>query len=94
MGPGGIATIIAAVSLLVIAIAVGYTVIRLGRLIDEVQSTVRSVNRITTTAEKASEKINEALALLVGKNSSLLKILLSAATTLVGRKRTTPKNHE
>jgi len=34
MGPGGIATIIAAVSLLVIAVAIAYTVIRISKFID------------------------------------------------------------
>ena len=86
MGPGGIATIIAAVSLLVVAIAIAYTILRISRLIDEVQKTVRSVNRITTTAEKATEKINDALATLVGKNSSILKLITGAASTVMGRK--------
>lgn len=35
MGPGGIATIIAAASLFVIACAIAYAVVRLGRFIDE-----------------------------------------------------------
>ena len=86
MGPGGIATIIAAVSLMVVAIAIAYTILRISRLIDEVQKTVRSVNRITTTAEKATEKINDALATLVGKNSSILKLITGAASTFMGRK--------
>jgi uncharacterized protein YoxC len=94
MGPGGIATIIAASALLVIAFAVGYTVIRIGRLIDEVQKTVRSVNRITTSAEKATEKINEALGTLVGKNSSIMKLISGAATSFIGRKRASSKDDE
>ena len=40
MGPGGIATIIAASSLAVIAIAIAYTVFRLSRTIDEVTKTM------------------------------------------------------
>jgi uncharacterized protein YoxC len=40
-GPGGIATIIAASSLLVIAIAVSYAVIRIGRLIDEAKVSLK-----------------------------------------------------
>jgi uncharacterized protein YoxC len=40
-GPGGIATIIAACSLLVIAIAVSYAVIRIGRLIDEAKVSLK-----------------------------------------------------
>ncbi len=40
MGPGGVATIIAASSLLVIAIAVSYAIIRVGRFIDEAPSKI------------------------------------------------------
>ena len=40
-GPGGVATIIAACSLLVIAIAVSYAVIRIGRLIDEAKISLK-----------------------------------------------------
>ena len=40
-GPGGVATIIAACSLLVIAIAVSYAVIRIGRLIDEAKVSLK-----------------------------------------------------
>ncbi|MEY2597182.1 MAG: hypothetical protein RL182_265, partial [Actinomycetota bacterium] len=42
MGPGGIATIIAACSLLVIAVAIGYAVIRLSRLIDEAKVSLKT----------------------------------------------------
>ena len=94
MGPGGIAAIIASVSLLLIAGAIAYAVLRVARLIDEVQKTIKSVNRITTTAEKATEKINQALSTLVDKNSSILKLLTGAATTLIGRKRSSSKDHE
>ena len=65
MGPGGIATIIAAASLFVIAIAVAYAVVRVGRLVDkaaplleEVTLTVelingplQSINKVTKTVE-------------------------------------------
>jgi uncharacterized protein YoxC len=40
-GPGGVATLIAACSLLVIAIAVSYAVIRIGRLIDEAKVSLK-----------------------------------------------------
>lgn len=40
-GPGGVATIIAACSLLAIAIAVSYAVIRVGRLIDEAKVSLK-----------------------------------------------------
>ncbi len=94
MGPGGIAAIIAAVSLLLIAGAVAYAVFRVARLIDEVQKTVRSVNRITTSAEQATEKINQALSTLVDKNTNILKIITGAASTYLGRKRSSSKDHE
>lgn len=42
-GPGGVATIIAACSLLVIAIAISYAVIRVGRLIDEARISLKSL---------------------------------------------------
>jgi uncharacterized protein YoxC len=94
MGPGGIATIIASASLLLIAGAIAYAVFRVARLIDEVQKTVRSVNRITTSAEKATEKINQALETLVDKNTNILKLLTGAASSLLGRKRPSSKDHD
>jgi flagellar motor switch protein FliG len=94
MGPGGIATIIASASLLLIAGAIAYAVFRVARLIDEVQKTVRSVNRITTSAEKATEKINQALETLVDKNTNILKVLTGAASSLLGRKRSSSKDHD
>ena len=94
MGPGGIATIIASVSLLLIAGAIAYAVLRVSRLIDEVQKTFRSVNRITTSAEKATEKINQALETLVDKNTNILKLLTGAASSLLGRKRSSSKDHD
>jgi uncharacterized protein YoxC len=47
MGPGGIATIIAAVSLLAIAIALAYTVIRVGRFIDEARVSLKVLTEDT-----------------------------------------------
>jgi len=47
MGPGGIATIIAASSLAVIAIAVAYVVVRLGRLIDEAKTSLKTLTEET-----------------------------------------------
>ena len=40
MGPGGIATIIAAASLAVIALAIAYLIIRIGRLVDQASATL------------------------------------------------------
>lgn len=42
-GPGGVATIIAAVSLFVIALAISYAVIRVGRLVDEARTSLKSL---------------------------------------------------
>ena len=43
MGPGGIATIIAASSLAVIALAIAYVVVRFGRLIDEAKVSLKAI---------------------------------------------------
>jgi len=75
MGPGGIATIIAACALLIIALAISYAVIRLSRLIDEVKETVNSVNRITSTAEALTGKVSGAINGLLDKEGSVMKIL-------------------
>ncbi len=48
MGPGGIATIIAAVSLMVVAIAISYTVIRVSRFIDEAKTSLKAFTEDTT----------------------------------------------
>jgi len=47
MGPGGIATIIAASSLAVIALAIAYAVIRIGRLIDEASASLKALTEET-----------------------------------------------
>jgi methyl-accepting chemotaxis protein len=59
MGPGGIATIIAASSLAIIAAAIAYAIVRLGRLIDEASVSIKAITdeatpllqEVTTTAE-------------------------------------------
>jgi uncharacterized protein YoxC len=86
MGPGGIATIIAASSLLVVAFAVGYAVIRVGQLLDELHATIKSVNRIVSTAENLTEKVTGSITGLIEKNSGLLKILGSFAGAFAGKK--------
>ena len=55
MGPGGIATIIAASSLLVIAIAISYAVIRVGRFIDEAKASLKAVTEETTPLVTAAQ---------------------------------------
>ena len=59
MGPGGIATIIAASSLAVIAIAVSYTVIRVSRLIDEVTQTISMINGPLKNLSNASRSLEQ-----------------------------------
>ncbi|CAB4873448.1 MAG: DUF948 domain-containing protein [Actinobacteria bacterium] len=47
MGPGGIATIIASSALFIIAIAISYVVIRVGRFIDEAKVSLKSLTEET-----------------------------------------------
>lgn len=71
MGPGGIATIIAAASLFVIAIALGYAILRLGRLIDEAKVTLKAFTDETTPLIKESTRTVE---LVNGPLESINKI--------------------
>ena len=48
MGPGGIATIIAAASLFVIAVALAYTVFRVSKFIDEARKSLQAFTQDTT----------------------------------------------
>ena len=86
MGPGGIATIIAASALLIIAVAIAYAIVRVGNLIDEVEKTVKSVNKIVSTAENFTEKVTGSITNHIEKNSGLLKILGTLATAFAGKK--------
>ena len=65
MGPGGIATIIAAAALFVIAVAIAYAVVRLGRLIDEASSSLKQLTAETTpllaNSSKTVELVNQPL---------------------------------
>lgn len=71
MGPGGIATIIAASALLVIAFALGYAVIRLARFIDEAKVTLKTFTDETTPLIKESTRTVE---LVNGPLESINKI--------------------
>jgi uncharacterized protein YoxC len=86
MGPGGIATIIAASALLIVAVAIAYAIVRVGNLIDEVEKTVKSVNKIVSTAENFTEKVTGSITTLIEKNSGLLKIIGTLATAFAGKK--------
>ena len=95
MGPGGIATIILAVSLLVIAFAIGYAIVRVGQLLDEIHETVKSVNRLVSNAESFTEKVTGSITHLIEKNSGILKIIGSLATAFAGKKFSrSHKEHE
>lgn len=71
MGPGGIATIIAAASLFVIAVALGYAILRLSRLIDEAKVTLKAFTDETTPLIKESTRTVE---LVNGPLESINKI--------------------
>ena len=86
MGPGGIATIIAVSALLIVAVAIAYAIVRVGNLIDEVEKTVKSVNKIVSTAENFTEKVTGSITTLIEKNSGLLKIIGTLATAFAGKK--------
>ena len=75
MGPGGIATIIAACSLLVIAIAISYAVVRIGRLIDEAKLSLKTV---TDETKPLIEEVTNTVKLVNGPLESLNKITKSA----------------
>ena len=87
MGPGGIATIIAAVSLLVIAIAVAYTVIRISKFIDEAKISLKAFTDDTTPllseSTRTLELINSPLASFakITKNVEEVTTKVTDATT-------------
>ena len=71
MGPGGIATIIAASSLLVIAIAISYAIIRVGRFIDEAKVSLKAV---TDEATPLIEEVHTTVTLINGPLQSFNRI--------------------
>lgn len=75
MGPGGIATIIAACSLLIIAGAVAYAVIRIGRLIDEAKLSLKTM---TDEATPLIDEVTTTVKLVNGPLESLNKITKNA----------------
>ena len=89
MGPGGIATIIAASSLAVIAIAIAYVVIRVGRLVDEAKASLKVltdetaplIDEVHTTVtlvngplHSISDKVSEATQGFMNKNGAAVKV--------------------
>ena len=59
MGPGGIATIICAVALLAIAIALAYAVIRVGKFVDEASISLKALTEDTTPLIQESTRTLE-----------------------------------
>jgi uncharacterized protein YoxC len=71
MGPGGIATIIAAASLFVIAVAIAYTVFRVSKFIDEAKTSLKAFTDDTTPLLNESTRTLE---LINGPLESIAKI--------------------
>lgn len=91
MGPGGIAAIIAASALIIIAFAIAYSVIRLGNLVKEAQKTIQSVNKITATAEALTDKVSMAVNSITKLDSPVMKIVGTIASFA---NRRSNKDHE
>jgi len=94
MGPGGIATIIAASSLAVIAIAISYTVIRLSRLIDEVTQTISMINgplknlsNAGKSIEQLTKKVTEAAENFLDENPIAMKAAAAVMTAAKLKKK-------
>jgi uncharacterized protein YoxC len=75
MGPGGIATIIAACALFIIAIAISYVVIRLGRFIDEAKLSLKS---LTDETAPLIEEVHTTVTLVNGPLKSINRITKNA----------------
>jgi uncharacterized protein YoxC len=92
MGPGGIATIIAAVALFVIACAIAYAVVRLGRFIDEASASLATMTTETTPLINESTRTLE---LINSPLESFAKISknVEQVTTKVSEKATDFMDH-
>ena len=75
MGPGGLATIIASCALMVIAIAVAYVIIRLGRFIDEAKASLKT---ITDETAPLIDEVHTTVTLVNGPLKSINKITKNA----------------
>jgi uncharacterized protein YoxC len=75
MGPGGIATIIAACGLFIIAVAISYVVIRIGRFIDEAKLSLKS---LTDETAPLIEEVHTTVTLVNGPLKSINKITKNA----------------
>jgi uncharacterized protein YoxC len=75
MGPGGVATIIASCALMIIALAVAYVIIRVGRLIDEAKA---SLKVLTDEAAPLIDEVNTTVTLINGPLKSINRITKNA----------------
>lgn len=75
MGPGGIATIIAACALFIIAIALSYVVIRVGRFVDEAKLSLKS---LTDETSPLIEEVHTTVMLINGPLQSINRITKNA----------------
>jgi uncharacterized protein YoxC len=71
MGPGGIATIIAASSLAVISLAIAYVVVRVGRLVDEASA---SLKVLTEETAPLIDELNTTVTLVNGPLHSFNRV--------------------
>ncbi|MEN9687849.1 MAG: hypothetical protein RL381_861 [Actinomycetota bacterium] len=84
MGPGGIATIIAAISLLVIAIALAYTVIRVSRFIDEAKASLKAFTDDTTPLINESTRTLELINSPLESFAKITKSVEEVTTKVTG----------
>ncbi|MDA2963453.1 MAG: DUF948 domain-containing protein [Actinomycetota bacterium] len=75
MGPGGIATIIASSALLIIAIAMSYVVIRVGRFVDEAKLSLKS---LTDETAPLIQEVHTTVTLVNGPLKSINRISKNA----------------
>ncbi len=75
MGPGGVATIIASCALMIIALAVAYVIIRVGRLIDEAKASLKT---LTDEAAPLIDEVNTTVTLINGPLKSINRITKNA----------------
>ncbi len=75
MGPGGVATIIASCALMIIALAVAYVIIRVGRLIDEAKASLKA---LTDETAPLIDEVNTTVTLINGPLRSFNRIAKNA----------------
>jgi uncharacterized protein YoxC len=99
MGPGGIATIIAASSLAVIAIAISYTVIRASRLIDEITTTISMINgpiknisNAGKSIEQVTKKVTKAAEDFLDENPIVMKTVAAVVSAAKLKKKSKKKS--